>query len=407
MSSLGGPMGSRGEHGIVVAKSGAVCRTTPPAVLPWVLRDEDGREVVHVNRWLQELVVSDYPPATIKSYAYDLLNWLRYLDAVEVPWAQATRQEVRDWVLWNKQRRNYQRTRTAEDGRPAPGSINPRTRKPYLAEQVARSYINHLLSSVSGFYEYAVEADLGPLINPVPRTRRELARAIPRSFGEPLERRRRAPYRQKVQVRTPRALDDQLFDELFGDLRNTRDKALIAVAVGAGLRSGELLSMRRGGLHADTFTVEVVPKGGTEYVRVPVPGPAFVWLARYLAQRPPGPPEEPVWMTVQGRVRPLTYWALRQVLERANSRLGANVTMHDLRHTFCMRLAQDEAMTMVELQELMRHVSLSSTNVYLRPRMEDLVAKLDEHWRRPPQPAPRPAAGYDPDHLNILFGGPI
>jgi hypothetical protein len=35
-------------------------------------------------------------PATLRSYAYDLLSWLRFLNAVEVAWTQATRWEVRD-----------------------------------------------------------------------------------------------------------------------------------------------------------------------------------------------------------------------------------------------------------------------------------------------------------------------
>jgi integrase/recombinase XerC len=67
---------------------------------------------------------------------------------------------------------------------------------------------------------------------------------------------------------------------------------------------------------------------------------AYLWIARYLAERPPGPPAQPVWMTLRGGPRPVTYWAMRQVLERTNQIVGSNVTMHDFRHTVCMRLAQ-------------------------------------------------------------------
>jgi len=35
---------------------------------------------------------------------------------------------------------------------------------------------------------------------------------------------------------------------------------------------------------------------------------------------------------------PLTYDALRAVLRRANDHLGANWTMHDLRHTCALRI---------------------------------------------------------------------
>ena len=109
-------------------------------------------------------------------------------------------------------------------------------------------------------------------------------------------------------------------------------------------------------------------------------------------------------MTVRGTPRPLTYWAMRQILERTNELLGSNITMHDFRHTFCMRLAQDENLTIAEMQELMRHAAIASTTRYLRPTLEDLVDKLDEHWSRPPAPPPAPAKGYAAHDLQILFG---
>lgn len=390
---------------LIVPRVGAVVPAAAPGNVPWRVLDADGTEVEFAGAWLREMWASGYSSGTLRSYAYDLLGWLRFLDAVEVDWAAATREEVREWVLWHRVRGNDQRQRTGIDGRPAAGSVNVKTGKSYLSGSYSKSYINHMLSSVSGFYDFAVEAGIGPLRNPVPKARRVLSvgtssvRVLPK----------RAPYRQKIPTKTPRALSDELYDEVFSALRNTRDRALIAVAVGAGLRASELLSMQRGRLWADSFTAEVIPKGSHDGDRVvvPIPPPAFVWIARYLAERPPGPPDEPVWMTIQGLRRPLTYWALRQVLESVNRVVGTNVTMHDLRHTFCMRLAGDENMSMTDLQHLMRHVSLSSTQTYLRPRMDDLVAKLQEHWNRPPAPAPIPAAGYDPDDLRILFGGTL
>lgn len=409
MGSFDEPGGPRAVEALAVPTVGAVVRGRKSGDLPWRLVDADGGDVDYAVRWLADLQTSDYSPATLRSYAFDLLSWLRFLAAVEVDWKQASRWEVRDWVRWHQIRRNDQRRRTIRDGanRPAAGSVNPKTNKPYLQDSYSRAYINHLLSSVSGFYEYALDADLGPLVNPVPKSRRDLTRADAHmDLMVPRTPTRRAPYRQKVPRRTPRALGDALFDEIFTQLKSTRDKALVATAVGSGMRASELLSMRRGWLHAGTQTAEVIPKGGGGIpVMVPVPAPAFVWIARYLAERPAGPPTEPVWMTVQGTPpRPLTYWALRQVLERVNATIGTNVTLHDFRHTFCTRIAEDEQLTMTDLQALMRHASLTTTQIYLRPRMEDLVEKLEQHWNRPPAPPPTPAIGYNPADLRVLFG---
>lgn len=398
----------RAVEALIVPPLGGVVRGEGRA-LAWRLVDAAGEDVEPVNRWLADLQVSDYSPATLRSYAYDLLSWMRFLSAIEVKWTQAARWEVRDWVRWHLVRRNTQHQRGRDPGghRPVPGSVNAKTGKPYLADGYARTYINHLLSSVSSFYEFALDADLGPLVNPVPKSRRELSRAdahqdwmSPRTYSQ------RAPYRQKVTRRLPRALGDALFDEVFTQLKSTRDKAIVATAVASGMRASELLSMRTGRLHADSLTAEIVPKGGQgSVVLVPVPAPAFVWIARYLADRPPGPPTDPLWMTVNGTPRPLTYWALRQVLERVNAGLGTNVTMHDFRHTFCTRLAEDENMSMVDLQELMRHASITTMQVYLRPRMEDLVETLQKHWDRPAPPPPTAATGYNPADLQVLFGG--
>lgn len=390
-----------------VPRLGAVVRGSAPSDLPWRLVDADGADVESARLWLVEMRASDYSAATLRAYAYDLLSWLRFIDAVDVPWQQATRWEVRDWVRWHQVHENPQRRRNVTNARSRPpaGSVNGTTGKPYLAGNYSRATVNRMLSSLSGFYEFAITADLGPLANPVPKSRAQLTREDPRRNPmDPPRRGRRAPYRQKVVQRTPRALSDELYEQVFARLRNDRDRAIVATAVSSGMRAGELLSMRRRDLHAADQTVEVLPKGGVDQrVMVPVSPAAFVWIARYLATRPPCPPHEPVWMTVRGERRPMTYWALRQVLERVNAVTGTNVTMHDFRHTFCMRLAEDENMTIPDLQELMRHTAITTTMIYLRPRLDDLVEKLQDHWDRPPTPPPSPAVGYNADDLRVLF----
>ena len=53
--------------------------------------------------------------------------------------------------------------------------------------------------------------------------------------------------------------------------------------------------------------------------------------------------------------RPLTYWAMRRVMQRANERLGTNWSLHDLRHTAASRMASDPELTLPEVQAVMRH----------------------------------------------------
>lgn len=95
--------------------------------------------------------------------------------------------------------------------------------------------------------------------------------------------------------------------------------------------------------------------------------------------------------------------AMRAVLARANAALGTNWTIHNLRHTCAARLVRDPAMTLTDVQAVLRHRHLSSTEIYTRARLEDIVERVQAHYARP-APSPAPAPGYDPEDLRIVFG---
>jgi len=397
------PGGDREGGSFSVARDGSV-QPSARSDLPWVVLDAEGNEVRSASAWLMDLYLTDYPASTLRSYAFDLLSWHRFLWAVGVPWQQATRAEVRDWVRWMRTTENVQRRRSGR-GRPAPGTVNVLTGKPYLPEGLAPSTINHALSTLTSFYEFAVEGDLGPMVNPVPRTRADRERvfahrspALPRVYGP------RAPYRQKEQVRIPRQLSDQLFEEFFTVLPSNRDRAIVATAVSSGARAGEMLSMRPVDMDVDELTISVIPKGSRHRSPVRASPDAFMWITLAMAEAPSAP-QGPLWQTRTRVPRPLTYWALRQVLERANAALGSNITFHDLRHTYCYRLLENPELLIIEVQELMRHKRLASTEIYMRARMDDLVAKLVAHYARPPAAPPAPAVGYDRADMSVLFPG--
>jgi integrase/recombinase XerC len=347
-----------------------------------------------------ELVAEGCSGATCRSYAYDLLRWLRFLAAVDVSWQVAERREVRDFVRWLRQAPNPARLRAAvAGGRHAAGTLNVRTGKAYLSAGYAPRTINHALSVLSEFYRHAIDAELGPLRNPVPERRGAgAARRVVRGG-------RRGPgYRQREPLAQPRALSDELISEVFAGLRHDRDRALVSIALSSGARASELLSMVRGGVDVGRGVVSVIPKGSTTRIWIPVAPDSIVWLGRYLAQLPAATVDAPIWTTLRSPVRPLTYFALRQVLERVNRQLGTNVTWHDFRHTFTHRLLDDERLSLTDVQALLRHRSLSTLADYSAVRLDELVARLHEHVARP-APRPLPALGYSSVDMQVLFPG--
>lgn len=402
--TAGEPVETRDLSRLRVPTVGAVVTTNDP-LEPVGLLDADGAVDEPTRRFVRHLIACDYSTRTCRSYAMSLLRWRRFLLAVAVGWDRAERREVRDFVLWMRAADNPQRHRST--GSPQPGSVNRVTGKRCLAEGFAPATINHALSAISMFYEYHLLTGDGPLVNPVPAQRgRDGARPLAhRSPIEPVPRLPRAAYRQRMPTRPPRALTDTVFSEFFAALPSNRDRALVALGVGSGPRASELLALRLEDLDIGRGLVALTGKGHRDLEWVPASPDAMLWLATYLAETEPTRPagDTRLWWTLRRPTRPLTYPALRGVLARANAVLGANITFHDLRHTYAMRLMADPNLLITDVQRLMRHRSLASTQIYARAQIDELVAKMREHYTRPEPAVARPAAGYDPTAMAVLF----
>src|SRR5260370_14974729 len=204
--------------------------STPGGQLPDMRVGRAGTPVEPVREYLLELFASDCSPLTIKSYAFDLLDWFRFLVNVGVSWDQGDRRHVRDWVLETKVKVNPQRHHRSD--RPSAGSVNPRTGKPSLRGGYAAATINHRLAVVAGFYEHQHRMGRGPAVNPVPvHGRRGDHRNQRRSPLEPWRPGPRGAYRQKQQHRIPRAIPDDQFEALFSALGSERDRAIVSLLV--------------------------------------------------------------------------------------------------------------------------------------------------------------------------------
>ena len=383
-----------------VPQVGAVVSGDGP-LTPFVVIDGEGAGVEPVNRYLRDRIAGDVSSLTCRSYGHDLLRWFRLLWLLEVGWDEATEAEAAVMTGWLRNAANPQRRRGP--GSPQPGSVNMRTGKAEPGAGYAPATIAHALTVVSGFYEFHVHFGGGPLVNPVPRGTSRRAVLAHRSPLEDPRPYRRSRLRPKVARRAVRSIPDGLFEELFGRMGN-RDRALLALYVSSGARASELLGLRMDDIDWAAKMIYVLSKGSRLREPIPASPDAFVYLASYLDTAGPPPAGMPVWRVLRGADRPLTYWAMRQVLERANGALGTNWTLHDLRHTTAARLAADPQVTLVEIQTIMRHAQLSTTQLYMTPRLDDLLGKLAEHYTRPRAETPWTVA-YDPEDIKTVFGG--
>jgi len=382
--------GARDLLSLVVPRRGAVEGTGNPFE-PYRLVDSGGVIVAPVAAYLGDLQACGRSAATQRSYAMDLLRWFRFTWAAGVPWDQATRAEARDFCRWIQL--------AGKPGAPAPDA------------RYAPATVAHCETVLRGFYDFHLDAGTGPIVNPFPLARGRQGRPnAHRSPMEPFRPGRAGRYRPKTPRRIPRQIPDQKFDELFARLGSHRDRALVAFWVSTGARAAELLGARRADADPGQQLITVIRKGTQALQPLPASPDAFVWLRLYQAQMQalvPGGPDDPLWWTLRRPFRPLSYHAARAMLIRAGAALGGRWRLHDLRHTAAYRMARDPAMPLADVQWVLGHAHLSTTQLYTTAPEEDVIAAVVAHHARRqerPQGGTGAAAGYRPESLNVLFG---
>lgn len=395
---------------MVVAQVGGLV-ATGEALEPYRLTDADGAAVGAVSAWFSELMAAGRSASTTRSYGMDLLRWFRFLWAVGVGWDRATRDEAREFCRWLQAASMPARVHWRHKNEmPGPASTVAPTVRAYSASVRA-----HSETVLRGFYEFHREVGTGPILNPFPLDR---SRARRRAHAhqnpmEPNRNERTGLYRPTVPTRIPRSVPDTEFNEIFARLPSHRDRALVAFYVSTGARASELLSATLGGVDPGRQVISVVRKGSRAIQELPASTDAFVWLRLYQLEMDgviPAGRRQPLWWTLRRPARPLSYHGVHRMFERVNARAGTAVTLHSLRHTAAYRMAEDPALPLTDVQLVLGHAQLTTTQIYLTPRKEDVIRRVLAHHAEQTRlaaerVAPMPAHGYRPESLEVLFGG--
>lgn len=222
-----------------------------------------------------------------------------------------------------------------------------------------------LLSSLRRFYRWALEQRL--------------------IDGDPLSE-IRLP---KVRANLPDTLDEEEVERLLDapDLETPlglRDRAMLEVLYGCGLRVSELIGLRLDTVNLRQGVVRVLGKGDKERL-VPMGEEAQIWVERYLRagrgalmsdiRRPPlFPGRGDGFMTRQ------TFWhRIKHHAQRAE--IDKPLSPHTLRHAFATHLLNHGANLRV-VQLLLGHSDLSTTQIYTHVAQARLERLHAEHHPR-------------------------
>ena len=192
--------------------------------------------------------------------------------------------------------------------------------------------------------------------------------------------------------RLPRTLSpgeaERLIDAANGTRpRDLRDRALVELLYGAGLRVSEAVGLDRTGVDLDSRLVRTIGKGGKERI-VPLGREAAEALRRYLAHgrahldkrhRPE------LFLNAQGGA--LTRAGAFLILRKLAGKAGLDpqrIHPHLLRHSFATHLLEGGA-DLRSVQEMLGHADLATTELYTHVsdrRRRELYFRAHPHARR-------------------------
>lgn len=184
--------------------------------------------------------------------------------------------------------------------------------------------------------------------------------------------RRSVPFRKR-----PKALPPILSrEEVAACIRacdSLRQRAVISLGYGSGLRSAEVRALRVRDVDSSSMRLLVEGGKGAKDRWTLLPAQTLATLREYWRCWRPDHPEGWLFLGARGTA-PMCHSTPRAMLDRAMRRAGvekAGRSFHSLRHSFATHLLEDGC-DLVTIKELMGHASLSTTSRYLH--VADLAA---------------------------------
>jgi len=313
--------------------------TSTPARSPFrIVEPATSREVGWINRFLDREFLRRVADTTLRSYAHDLLHFLRWWESVHHSEAISPDALTESTLL------DYLRFQSSQQ------------------PQLSGATINHRVAVVDRALRVAFPGAPGQV---APGFQQTYWRRAPMGLGRPL------PALSRLRVKTPqRTIVPLSVDEVarfWSSFRTSRDLAIVGLMLFEGLRSQEVLDLNRDDLLLPEAQIRVRGKGSR--IRfLPLAPEAIQLLDHYLRLERPDPTATALLVSLKGRARGarMTPAGLRSLFRYHRQTSGVRLANpHRFRHTFASDMVR-AGVSLPALMQLMGHAHIQTTLIYVQ-----------------------------------------
>lgn len=303
-----------------------------------VIEQSTGREIGWINQYLDYETLRRLADNTLKSYAHELLHFLRWWESVHHTDA------IHKEALTESTLLDYVRFQSSQERELTGGTINQRVA---IVDRALRIVFPDAPGQIApGFQQtYWQRAPMG-----IGRPRLALSR---------------------LRVKTPkRTISPLSVDEVarfWSSFRTSRDLAIVGLMLLQGLRSQEVLDLNRDDLLLPEAQIRVRGKGNK--IRfLPLAPEAAQLLDHYLRLERPTALTNPLFVSLKGSARGarMTPAGLRSLFRHHRRTTGVKIANpHRFRHTFASDMVR-AGVSLPALMQLMGHAQIQTTLVYMQ-----------------------------------------
>ncbi|EJO2021119.1 tyrosine recombinase XerC [Vibrio vulnificus] len=180
----------------------------------------------------------------------------------------------------------------------------------------------------------------------------------------------------------PKNLDvdevNQLLEVNEDDPLAIRDRAIMELMYGAGLRLAELVDVDVRDVHLRSGEIRVIGKGNKER-KVPFAGMAVEWVGKWLKVRSGlADPSEPALFVSKLGTRISHRSVQKRMAEWGQKQaVASHITPHKLRHSFATHILESSN-NLRAVQELLGHENISTTQIYTHLDFQHLADVYDQ-----------------------------